>query len=127
MATSTHLLAQTPEQLRAWFTDRGLPAFRAGQVRKWVFQRRAGSFEEMTDLPKPLRGQLAAEFDLWTTHIAAHRKAEDGTEKLLLELHDAQHVECVLLRNDRGHCAICISSQVGCGMGCAFAPADSTA
>jgi 23S rRNA (adenine2503-C2)-methyltransferase len=120
MTASIHLLTQTPAELRTWCINRELPAFRASQVRKWVFQRRAGGFEEMTDLPKPLRGQLASEFALWTTRIAAHRKADDGTEKLLLEMGDDQRVECVLLRNDRGHCAICVSSQVGCGMGCAF-------
>jgi 23S rRNA (adenine2503-C2)-methyltransferase len=74
----------------------------------------------MTDLSKTFRDQLAAEFNIWTTRIAAHRKAEDGTEKLLLDLFDGQRIECVLLRDDREHCAICISTQVGCAMHCAF-------
>ena len=74
----------------------------------------------MSDLPKPLRQQLAAEFQIWTARVAAHRQAADGTEKLLLELSDGERIECVLLRDDRGHCAICISTQVGCAMHCAF-------
>ena len=52
--------------------------------------------------------------------MAAHRQAADGTEKLLLELADGQRIECVLLRDDRRHATVCISTQVGCGMGCAF-------
>ena len=114
------ILEQTPAQLRDWFLQHELPAYRAGQVRKWLFQRRAGGFEEMTDLPAGLREQLAAEFQIWTTRIAQHRKAADGSEKLLLELHDAQRIECVLLRDDKQHCTVCLSTQVGCAMGCAF-------
>ena len=98
----------------------GLGAYRAGQVRQWLFQRRAAAFDEMTDLPKTVREQLADEFQIWTTQIAAHRQAEDGTEKLLLELSDGERIECVLLRDDREHRTVCISTQVGCAMGCVF-------
>jgi 23S rRNA (adenine2503-C2)-methyltransferase len=73
----------------------------------------------MTDLPKSLRTELAGEFQLWTTTIARHHQAADGTEKLLLELHDGQRIECVLLR-DGSRRTICISTQVGCAMGCVF-------
>ena len=114
------IFEQTPAQLRDWFLQHGLPGYRAGQVRKWLFQRRAGGFEEMTDLPAGLREQLAAEFQIWTTRVAQHRKAADGSEKLLLELHDAQRIECVLLRDDKQHCTVCLSTQVGCAMGFAF-------
>ncbi len=114
------LLEQTSVWLRDWFSQHGLPAYRAGQVRKWLFQRRAAGFEEMTDLPAGLRKQLAAEFQIWTARVAQHRKAADGSEKLLLELLDAQRIECVLLRDDKQHCSVCLSTQVGCAMGCAF-------
>ena len=114
------ILQQTPAQLRDWFGQQGLPAYRAGQVWKWLFHKRAAGFGEMTDLPAAMREQLAAEFQIWTTQIAQHRKAADGAEKLLLELHDAERIECVLLRDDKQHCTVCISSQVGCAMGCAF-------
>ena len=89
-------------------------------MRKWLFQKRAAGFEEMTDLPAELRERLAAEFQIWTTRVAQHRKAADGSEKLLLELHDAERIECVLLRDDKEHCTACISTQVGCAMGCVF-------
>ena len=72
-------------------------------MRQWLFERRAADFDQMTDLPKAVREQLAAEFQIWSTQIAAHRKANDGTEKLLLDLDDAERIECVLLRDDRGH------------------------
>ncbi len=115
-----HLLDLTPEELKGWFAARELPAYRAGQVRRWLFQRLADDFEAMTDLPGPLRRQLAEEFRIWTTGVAAGQKADDGTEKLLLELDDNERIECVLLRDDRQHRTICISTQVGCAMGCVF-------
>ncbi|MGA2034391.1 MAG: 23S rRNA (adenine(2503)-C(2))-methyltransferase RlmN [Thermoguttaceae bacterium] len=115
-----HLLDQSPDQWQAWCSARGLPAYRAAQVRQWLFRRRATSFAQMTDLPQTFRDLLAGEFQIWTAHVAAGQKAGDGSEKLLLELADGQRIECVLLRNDRRHCAVCISTQVGCGMGCVF-------
>jgi 23S rRNA (adenine2503-C2)-methyltransferase len=115
-----HLLEQSPAELQAWFAAAALPAYRAAQVRRWIFEKRAASFDQMTDLPKAVRQQLAGALQIWTTRVAAHRQAEDGTEKLLLELADGQRIECVLLRDDRGHCAVCISTQVGCAMHCAF-------
>ena len=114
------IFEQTPDELRDWFAQHGLPGYRAGQVRKWLFQKRAATFDEMTDLPAALREQLAAEFQIWTTEVAQHRQSSDGTEKLLLTLHDGERVECVLLRDDKQHCTVCISTQIGCAMGCAF-------
>jgi 23S rRNA (adenine2503-C2)-methyltransferase len=116
----TPIFEQTSAVLHDWFIQQGLPGYRAGQVRKWLLQKRAAEFDEMTDLPAALRGRLTDAFQIWTTRIAEHRKSPDGTEKLLLELHDAQRIECVLLRDDKEHCTVCISTQVGCAMGCAF-------
>jgi 23S rRNA (adenine2503-C2)-methyltransferase len=125
-----HLLNSIDASLSAWFRERGQGAYRAGQVRNWLFARRATAFNEMTDLPQALRGELAAAFTLWTSQIVRHTRAEDGTEKLLLGLADGGQIECVLLREDpspdlspkgRGtRRTICISTQVGCGMGCVF-------
>ncbi|MEN6457966.1 MAG: 23S rRNA (adenine(2503)-C(2))-methyltransferase RlmN [Thermoguttaceae bacterium] len=114
------IFEQTPAQLRDWFVQHGLPAYRAGQVRKWLFQKRAANFDEMTDLPASLRKQLAEDFQIWTTSVVQCRRAADGSEKLLLELGDSQRIECVLLRDDKEHCTACISTQVGCAMGCVF-------
>lgn len=114
-----HLLNKIDNQLTPWMKSRGQGGYRAGQVRRWLFARRAQSFAEMTDLPQKLREELAAEFSLWSTSIARHTKADDGTEKLLLTLADGGQIECVLLRDELRR-TICISTQVGCGMGCVF-------
>jgi 23S rRNA (adenine2503-C2)-methyltransferase len=114
-----HLLDPTNHDLETWLAARGERPFRARQVRQWIFHRRAASFEEMTDLPKGLRDALAQDFMLWTTQIVRHSQSDDGTEKLLLELADGGRIECVLLR-DGTRRTICISSQVGCAMGCVF-------
>ncbi|MEN6405059.1 MAG: 23S rRNA (adenine(2503)-C(2))-methyltransferase RlmN [Thermoguttaceae bacterium] len=114
------LLEQTPDQLRDWFVQEGFPAYRAGQVRKWIFQKRAADFDAMTDLPVGLRKTLAEQFAIWTTQIVQRYEADDGTEKLLLSLDDGQRIECVLLRDDKDRHTACISTQVGCAMGCVF-------
>jgi 23S rRNA (adenine2503-C2)-methyltransferase len=105
--------------LAEWLAERRLPRWQAGSIRRWLLDRRAGSFEAMTDLPTALRRELAGEFCIWTTSVVRHRRDPDGTEKLLLELADGQRIESVLLREgDRR--TVCISSQVGCAMGCVF-------
>ena len=115
-----HLLDQSLEELQAWCAERNLPGYRAAQIKRWLFERQAADFESMSDLPKALRTQLAEEFTLWTTRIVTHQQAADGTEKLLLELHDGQRIECVLLRQSELRRTVCISTQVGCAMGCVF-------
>jgi 23S rRNA (adenine2503-C2)-methyltransferase len=110
--------------------ERGQGKYRLGQVRNWLFARRTSDFQQMTDLPQTLRDELAEAFSLRTTKIVRHTRADDGTEKLLLSLADGGQIECVLLRDDpspdqttQGRAArrtICISTQVGCGMGCVF-------
>ena len=99
--------------------EQGQPRFRAKQIRKWVLQKRAVDFEAMTDLPQALRRRLAESFQVLPVEISRHQQSSDGTEKLLVELPDGHHVECVLLR-DGIRRTICVSSQVGCAMGCVF-------
>jgi 23S rRNA (adenine2503-C2)-methyltransferase len=113
-----HLLDPAAD-LEGFLAAAGEPAWRAKAIRRWLFEKRAESFADMTDLPKGLRERLEAGASIWTTSIAAHQVAEDGTEKLLLELADGQRIECVLLR-DGPRRTVCISSQVGCAMGCVF-------
>jgi len=114
-----YLLDWTTEELSSWLVARGLPKFRASQIQRWIYQRRAKRFDEMTDLPKDLRLLLDEHFDLFRTTTAVHQQAADGTEKLLLQLADGGRIECVLLR-DGPRRSICVSSQVGCAMGCVF-------
>ena len=113
-----HILEpQTP--LEKWLSDKEQPSYRAKSIRRWLFASRVESFREMTDLPENLRRDLEESFSLWTTKTVRHDRSDDGTEKLLLQLHDKQMIECVMLR-DGIRRTVCISSQVGCAMGCVF-------
>lgn len=105
--------------IHGWLAERSQPAFRANQIRQWLFETRAEQFDDMSNLPKKLREKLAKSFQIWTADSAKHSHAADGTEKLLLQLADGGRIECVLLR-DGTRRSICISSQVGCAMGCVF-------
>jgi 23S rRNA (adenine2503-C2)-methyltransferase len=113
------LLDGTPDSLRAWLQERGEPALRTRQVRRWILAGGAESFEEMTDLPKRLRQELADAFTPLSARVARHLESADRTHKLLLEMRDRRLVECVLIQED-GRRTACISTQVGCGMGCVF-------
>src|SRR6056297_2048730 len=118
-AGKPHLLDWDASELQQWMVDQGHPSFRVKQIRRWLFTGRAASFDAMTDLPAKLRGELAEHFDLFRaseTHVSTSR---DGTEKILVRLADGGEVECVLLR-DGVRRSICVSSQVGCAMGCVF-------
>jgi len=114
-----HLLDPSTQDLKNWLRDHGHPEYRGRQIRKWLFEKRTDEFREMTDLPARLREELVCDFRIWTTGIARHNQATDGTEKLLLELADGGRIECVLLRDGQRR-SICISTQVGCAIGCAF-------
>src|SRR5689334_1996399 len=94
-----HLLETTTEALTAWLAERQLPAYRAGQIHRWLFGSRARSFDDMTDLSKDLRTALAGDFVLWTGEIVRHKQTDDGTEKLLIRWPDGHQIECVLLRD----------------------------
>jgi 23S rRNA (adenine2503-C2)-methyltransferase len=107
-------------ELGEWCAAHGHPVYRADQIRRWVYGKRVHDFGEMHDLPLTLREQMAAEFDLFTSKVVRHQIARDRTEKLLLELtRDGEHIECVLMR-ETGRATVCISTQVGCAMGCVF-------
>lgn len=102
--------------LRAW----GEPAFRAGQIRRWVFERGAASVDEMTDLPRGLRERLRAAAVLGRLAVEAEQQSRDGTVKRLLRLPDGQLIESVLMPYEDGRRTACISTQAGCAMACAF-------
>ena len=111
--------SMTQEELGLWLKEQGEPGFRAKQIFTWL-HRGATSFEEMTNLSKPLRERLSAQCVI--THPEVARKqvsAQDGTIKYLWRLLDGNCIETVLMRYHHGN-TVCISSQVGCRMGCAF-------
>lgn len=124
-----HLLDNVDELLAQAAERHALPGYRVKQIYRWLFEGRAADWDAMSDLPKALRGKLAEELTLWKTSVARHTAADDGTEKLLLSLDGGGRIECVLLREKvrRGAASegsvrrtMCISTQVGCGMGCVF-------
>jgi 23S rRNA (adenine2503-C2)-methyltransferase len=119
MSTQPLITDLSRGSLVEWFAARGAGAYRADQVRKWIFGKRVDSFEEMHDLPKSAREELAREFRLFSARVTRHQQSSDGTEKLLLTLDDDEQVECVLMREEDRR-TVCISTQVGCGMGCVF-------
>ena len=115
----TDIKSMTPEELAGYFKELGQPPFRARQVFRWLHQG-VESFDEMTDLPKALRETLKETCVL--TVPAVERKQvskEDGTVKYLWRLSDGNCIETVLMRYKHGN-TVCVSSQVGCNMGCVF-------
>ena len=111
--------SMSPEELSACLRELGQPNFRAMQVFRWLHQG-VESFDEMTNLPKALRDRLAADFR--PTVPAVERKQVsglDGTVKYLWRLWDGNCIETVLMRYRHGN-TVCVSSQVGCNMGCVF-------
>ena len=107
------------EELRGWLADRRQPPMRVNQVRRQILAGRAQSFDAMTDLPKNLRAELAGAFAVFSTRAERHLAAKDGTHKLVVRLADDRMIECVLIQ-DEGRATACVSTQVGCGMGCVF-------
>ena len=104
-------------------TDRlralGQSAYRAKQILKWYYERLADSFEVMTDLPAALRGMLSEHFTLYETQIARTLRDGDGTVKLGIRLRDGHTVEAVMIPEGKRRTA-CVSTQVGCPVGCLF-------
>lgn len=114
-----HFLDQTTAEVLDWLDQQGQPKFRAAQIQDWLASKRAASFDEMSNLPGALRDRLSEAFHLWQGTVVREHAAKDGTEKLLLQWPDHHQIECVLLR-DGIRRTVCISTQVGCAMGCVF-------
>lgn len=113
------LLGRDSAELAALLKALGQPEYRGRQIARWIYARGARDFTAMTDLPAALRTELAARAEVGRAPIAAAQRATDGTTKLLLELRDGQQIETVMLPYaDRT--SVCISSQVGCPVGCVF-------
>ena len=112
--------SMTLEELTQAMRDLGEPAFRGRQIFTWLHQRGAVSFEEMTSLSKPLREKLEKFYCIDMLRVARRQVSQlDGTIKYLWELMDGNCIETVLMRYHHGN-TVCVSSQVGCRMGCAF-------
>ncbi len=109
------------DELAARLSELGEPGYRARQVLRWVYQKGAGSFAEMSDLSRTLRSALGESFRIGSPRLVRLARSADGTRKLLFELEDGGQIESVLIPAEGSdRLTLCISSQVGCGMGCSF-------
>jgi 23S rRNA (adenine2503-C2)-methyltransferase len=106
-------------ELEALFEERQIARFHARQVFSWIWKRGVSSFDEMTDLSLALRSRLAEEFSVNTPAIVKRDVSEDGTQKFALRLGDGRLIESVFIPDTPAQ-TFCISTQVGCAMGCAF-------
>lgn len=114
-----NLKSMTQSEIGAVFQELGLPAFRAKQVYSWL-HKGVRSYDEMTNLPKSLRDVLSEKYPIHPPKVVRKQEsAKDGTIKYLWQLQDGNCVETVLMRYRYGN-TVCISTEVGCGMGCAF-------
>jgi 23S rRNA (adenine2503-C2)-methyltransferase len=117
----------TREELAAQFREWDLPGYRAGQVLRWLYEKRVTSWEAMTDLPARLREQLSQQYALHTIELVRKQGARDATQKFLWKLNEGSLIESVLIpaspalygeASDRH--TLCVSTQVGCAYGCKF-------
>jgi len=118
----TPLLDLSPTRLRQHVESLGEPAFRAQQILSWVYQREAGDFDAMTDLPRSLRAQLAGVYTVHSHRELARSAAPGGTTKLLLAWPDGATTETVMIPAPPPSTrrTACLSTQVGCDVGCRF-------
>ncbi|GIW39861.1 MAG: dual-specificity RNA methyltransferase RlmN [Candidatus Binatia bacterium] len=105
--------------MRAFLAERGEPAYRAEQILRWIFGKGARSFSALTDVGRELREALAARFDLVRLEPERVFRSVDGTRKLVFRSSGGDRFEAVLIP-DRKRLTLCVSSQVGCAMGCKF-------
>ncbi|MDD8049346.1 MAG: 23S rRNA (adenine(2503)-C(2))-methyltransferase RlmN [Thomasclavelia sp.] len=107
------------EELTEYFQTINEKPFRAKQVYEWLYEKECNSFDEMTSISKELREKLKANFTLDALEIETKQVSKDGTTKYLFKLPDGNLIETVLMIHDYGK-SLCVTSQVGCNMGCAF-------
>src|SRR5204862_274535 len=121
--TVPDLLSLPPDAARQrvaeWVAQRGEPAYRSTQIVPRLWQRPVGTWDQATDLPAPLGGALAAAFPLRRLALGTRQLSSDGTEKYLWDLGDGEAIESVLIPEGKRR-TLCISSQVGCALGCVF-------
>jgi 23S rRNA (adenine2503-C2)-methyltransferase len=108
-----------PEELQSALAPLKLPAYRAKQIFDWLQRRGAMSAGEMTNLPKDLRTQIGGKYFITSCAIVQKQESKTGTRKYLFRLHDGELIESVLMRYAYGY-SICVSTQAGCKMACAF-------
>lgn len=114
-----NIIGMNLAELSSKLEGMGEPRYRAKQILNWIYDKAVYDFAAMTNLPAVLRDKLQSELRISLPNVVQTQVASDGTSKYLLELDDSQHVECVLIP-DTPRMTACLSSQVGCAIGCAF-------
>lgn len=114
-----NLKALSKDELKVFVKTQGLPDFRAKQLVHWLYEKKAGSIEDITELSKDLRRKISEAAYISSLQLLNRQTSKDGTEKFLFGLEDGESIESVLIP-DEERLTLCISSQVGCTMGCGF-------
>lgn len=114
-----NIYGNTQEQLQQIVLDLGFKKYNGEQILRWLYQSRVYHFDDMTNLSLPLREKLKEQYEIRLPEIVKKQVSSDGTMKFLLKLEDGNLIETVLMRYNYG-LAVCVSSQVGCNMGCSF-------
>jgi 23S rRNA (adenine2503-C2)-methyltransferase len=113
------LLGMTLSELKAMAKEFGMPAFTGGQMAKWLYEKHVRSVDEMTNISKTNRDKLATEYTVGCAEPTDCQRSKDGTVKYLFPAADGKYVETVYIP-DKERATLCVSSQVGCKMNCAF-------
>lgn len=109
----------TYQQLEEWLQGEGEPKYRAQQIYEWLYVKRILDFSEMSNLSKALRAKLEHNFQIGQLPILTKQESNDGTIKFLFQLSDGHAIETVIMRHEYGN-SICVTTQVGCRIGCTF-------
>ncbi len=107
------------DEFKLYLNNLGEKPFRAKQIMEWVYRHKIESFDEMTNVKKTFIEQLKNDFSLDLLEVVTHQVSSDGTQKFLFRLADGNLIESVLMNNEYGY-SICVTTQVGCNMGCVF-------
>ncbi|MFV9509931.1 23S rRNA (adenine(2503)-C(2))-methyltransferase RlmN [Tepidibacillus sp. LV47] len=109
----------TIKEWEIWLKERQEQVYRAEQIFHWLYVKRVDSIDQMTNLPKSLREKIAEEFEFQALHTVAEHRSKDGTIKFLFQLYDGHAIETVIMKHNYGN-SVCVTTQVGCRMGCTF-------
>src|SRR5713226_4614756 len=117
--SSTNLLDLSPAEMEALAESLGAPPYRGRQLAQWIFVKGVTDLAAMSDLPKDFRAALAARVSVELPEVERRTPSQDGSQKLVLRYGDGARVQAVLMP-DGDRLTLCLSTQVGCGFGCAF-------
>jgi len=109
----------TEQMLKDYMINMGEKPFRSSQIIEWLYRHQIQSFDEMTNIKKSFLEQMKNDFTLDSLECVTNQKSSDGTQKFLFRLSDGNLIETVLMNHDYGY-SVCVTTQVGCNMGCAF-------